>query len=206
MKLHRAAILATGVAGAVAAAIWLTGETGDPAARDAAGPRGRASPASDPIRTLEREVDALRARVDRPRVTATAADERPAGGAASPGESPPRPARVYEPAEIAAMLDVYHASEPPDPRWTDDLRAALAGVGGGPGTTVTSVQCSRSLCKAAVVHDTAASQRDLASRLVGLPAIAGGVLFDYEDGADPPRTTLYIAREGHSFRDMIAAQ
>lgn len=204
MRLH--VVLATGAVGLAIAALWLT------IARRSPEPvRPAAMAAEDPVAVLQREVAALKQQVARQAVApAPVAAPRVDAAANAPAVTDPRvkrPPEGYRPAEIAEMLESHYAGELTDPAWSDklqgDLKAALADHGG---TTVSSTQCTTSLCKVGVVHETAAAQRELASRVVALPAFAAGVFFRYEDGAEPPRTVLYVMRKGHDIREAMAAR
>lgn len=187
----------------VAIALSLEQDSGAPALAAA-----REPDPVDRLRALQRDVDALKQSVQRPRiVVAPARDAPPEGSAGETHASEARPPEPISPVEIPEMLEVHHAREAVDRAWTDKLRTELdAALGTGHTSTVAAVLCAASLCKISFVHETAGAQRELASTIASLAGFSAGVFYRYEEGAEPPRTVLYVVREGHDIRDLLAAQ
>jgi hypothetical protein len=70
----------------------------------------------------------------------------------------------------------------------------------GPGSRVEAVECVSSLCKVVVTHDSLDEQRGLGTKVERVPFFGEGTYFSYERDVLPPRTTLYVVRQGHSFQ------
>jgi hypothetical protein len=206
MRPHRAVFLGAAVIGVAIFAIAMTpGKNARTPARVGA----KALTTTDPIAALQREVDLLKDRVNRPQaVLVRSGQTRKDAAIVSPAsDAAPKSTRPIDPAEVAEMLEAHYTSELADPVWSDKVRAELSAALGvqHSGTTMSSVQCTTSLCKVAVLHETIDVQKDLANRVAGLPVLSAGVFYRYDDSARPPRTVLYVVREGRDIRGLLAA-
>jgi hypothetical protein len=213
MRLYRAVPLGVGIGVAIVAIVVVVEH------RPREAPAGARSLAkNDPIAVLQRDVELLKGKIAQPRIVlvpseksraeqaapAPPADDTrsPAGDAVSPQASPSEQA-----AATARILEAHYTSEPIDQAWSDNLRAELDGVlGPHTGTTMSSTRCAASLCKVSLVHETAQVQNELASHIASLPGLSAGVYYHYEDGAEPPRTVLYVVRDGHDLTHAMAAR
>src|SRR5262249_32174775 len=106
-------------------------------------------------------------------------------------------------ADKASMFDARLAREPNDVAWS---RAKLLAIrdairASAPGTRVLAAECGSTLCRVQVDHDDADAQRTLGQALTRLDPFQSGVFCHYDRTALPPRTTLYVLREGASFAD-----
>lgn len=63
-----------------------------------------------------------------------------------------------------------------------------------PQTHLESVECTTSLCRFVLEHDTEAAQRDVDGSLASLELIRAGVAYEYLDGADGTITIGYALR------------
>jgi hypothetical protein len=105
-------------------------------------------------------------------------------------------------AAAADALEVRFLGEPPDPAFTREAtQSARYGVEVGGGSRVASVDCVRSMCKVVTTHDTSEEQMTIASKVEMVPFFQPGTYFSYERSALPLKTTLYVIRPGHSFRN-----
>jgi hypothetical protein len=208
VRLHRAIFLGAGIIGAGIVAISVTIKH---TRREPAGVAARLSVTPDPIATLQREVDALKEKIQRPQVVLRSADKAPEEKTtiASPLPDPAsKPTNANDQAsEIAEMLESHHTSEPLDRAWSDKLHAELgAAVSLHPGTTISSTECAASLCRVTLLHETVQAQNELAFNVAALPGLSAGVFYHYESDQEPPRTVLYVVREGHDMREMLVAR
>jgi hypothetical protein len=165
----------------------------------------------DPIATLQREVDALKDKIQRPQVVLRSADKTPEEETtiASPVPDPaskPTNANVQA-SDVAEMLESHRTSEPLDRTWSDKLHAELgAALSLHAGTTISATECAASLCRVTLLHETVHAQNELAFNMAALPGLSAGVFYHYETDQEPPRTVLYVVREGHDMRDMLVAR
>ena len=53
-------------------------------------------------------------------------------------------------------------------------------------------------------HDDESSQLGIAQQVRDLPDLSWGVFYAYDESARPPRTTLYVLREGKSIGDLTS--
>jgi hypothetical protein len=210
MRLRRAAMFALGlgVSGAVVVTISRSADLGP---RESVHRAAREPAVSEPIAALQREIELLKLIARRPQAVpapsgSTRAQDTPA---ASPAPGPtPEPARALQPVEVAERLEDHFMGEPADRVWSDQVRSELqAALSAQPtGTRMTSAECATSLCKVTLLHETTHAQRELASTVASLPALGAGVFYHYEQHTEPPRTVLYVVREGHDIREMVAVR
>jgi hypothetical protein len=163
------------------------------------------------VAALRREVDALkqsqralmmqRASALAPAET-TAAAVTPVAPTAPPVKALTDEEATQKNREIATNLAAHLTSEPVDAAWRAqklrEIRDAFASVPAG--SRIEDADCASSLCKLTIVHDTPVLQHEFASHIVNLDAFNAGLFFDYED--KPPRTTVYVVREGHKFSEF----
>jgi len=214
MTLRGAGFLGVGIAGvaaiAVAIAIAVASEPMSSAPGRTTASSAATAATAESVAALQREVEALKKEVKRPHATVIPGPTQDSGAAsASPDHDPaPHPVKAVEPAQITAMLEAHHASEPVDRASSDELNAGLSAAldAHRDGTTVSEARCAVSLCKVTLVHDSHDAQMQLAAKVAGLPALRAGVFYSYQDTEKPPRTVLYVVREGHDISEMIAAQ
>ncbi len=104
--------------------------------------------------------------------------------------------------EVASNLGARFDAEPVDAGWRLEkvraIRDALASAAGS--NHVDQADCASTLCKVVITHPNPRAQQEFASGIVNLDPFKAGLFFDYED--DPPRTTVYVIREGHTFADV----
>jgi hypothetical protein len=156
------------------------------------------SPTAQEVDELRREVDELKLRTA-PKLVLVAPGVNPA---AAPEQKARERTRM-----TTETLESRFAGEGIDVDWsrkaTQDLRAALAGRDAQ--TRLTGVDCATSLCKVVMEHESPEAQRELASAIGELPPFRAGVVYRYDKNGEAPRTTLYVLREGHDFREVIGA-
>jgi hypothetical protein len=168
---------------------------------------------------LRREVAALRLKVaelDRAdRSALLAASVQPPGDApAAEGASPKDVGEATEPGsgpspeeknrEIAEDIGARFAAEPVDAAWRlgmmRRLRDALESSAGG--GHVDDLDCAATLCRIVLRHDGPDAQREVGALVAPLEPFRAGVFFDYDRESAPPKTTLYVLREGYTFADL----
>ena len=155
---------------------------------------------------LKRDVEFLKVRSKSPQVVMVAPSDRGEESAQKPQNPEQEKATSRERLrQIAATLEHKFAAESVDPAWSDqrsrDIREAVGAQ--DPRTIVSSVTCGATLCKLVLDHDTVAAQRDLTANLGDLEPFHAGVFYNHDESANPPRTTLYVLREGHDFNQIF---
>jgi hypothetical protein len=202
------AVLVAVVVGAGAFLVWLQA-------------RGRA-PAAVDLRTRH-ELEQLRAEVAR--LSASQAAGRAAGFAtqplpltnpnfdtgtsdgqlAAPSASPASArdaqerdfARQQAAERIGAKLEDQLLAEPVDPVWrAGALHSIDTAFGAIKTSRVVEAECKSRLCRVVVVSDSAEEQRLLGEKLLTQAPFDQQVYFKYDLEAKPPKTTLYVGREG----------
>jgi len=173
------------------------------------------------LRALDHEVERLRREQAAlgGRFTSSAGNSDPAkptgpAGPADPAEHPVRERAAAPPApeeppraeselltELSVHLGRRVGEERRDPGWSSQAEARLArAVASEPlaGSHLAAAQCQTTLCRAEIAHaDAAAQERFLDGIAATLPPGAQGFAHKVDDDAGPPRTVLYVAREGH---------
>jgi hypothetical protein len=178
---------------------------------------GRAAEATDmsrEVRALRAEVDALKARAQRPTVyhveplleraapTLTPAAAEPVEVVEESAEM--QAARAAERNhETATELASRFAGEYVDRAWSAEAVRSLRSAFGPatPGTQLVEADCASTLCRVVLRHDDRDAQYALGDALAGKEQFGPGVFFDYDKASDPPKTTLFVLRPGASFRD-----
>jgi len=172
----------------------------------------RTLPVATSPETLTQEVRSLRGEVDRLRAaepTRVYVVAPPA--AASPSASAPIVAadeeqREEEPERQRDAVDelkMRFESEPIDAAWNAsmqrDIRDSISTS--LPTARLLGADCATSLCRVVIAHDSEADQRSLAGQVAGAKPFQEGVLYDYDQTPNALKTTLYVLRQGSSFRD-----
>lgn len=208
MTLRRTILLCVSLIGLLVVMISAFSERGSrPPERGSA----TAAAASDPVVALQREVGLLKQLVMRPRVMSvpsTPTQDSNATGESRDLDMAPQPVKAIEPGQVVAMLEAHFAGESADRAWSDTLRRELSHVldVSQTRTTVSAVECATSLCKVTLIHENLEAQRELGPTIASLPVLSAGVFYSYLDNEKPPRTVLYVMREGHDISEMLAAQ
>lgn len=197
-------IAVLGMSGLVAVLLLRPGGH-DGASAVVGGPADRALEAE--VGALRHEVSALRAQV----ATLTSLQRQ-----ASQAPTVPVPAAQPE-AELSAAeqqvaaqelrketLDTFEevlAKEQVDRAWATtvagQVRETLAS--NAPATRLLESSCAATLCRIVVAHESLDQQREVGMLLGTSEPFRHGVFYDHDSEANPPRSTLYVMREGHSF-------
>jgi hypothetical protein len=179
--------------------------------------RGQAKPAqaataeglAHEVRDLRAELNGLRSAPQRPPIyitTPSAPLDAPVAAAADElGAKPASP--VLDPAarqaEAATQLQAKFEQETLDAGWAlpmvRSIRGSIASL--APTARLLAADCATSLCRVVLEHQSDEDQRNIAGQVVASEPFKEGVFYDYQHGAGPPKTTLYVIRQGHSFRD-----
>lgn len=163
------------------------------------------------VAALRREVSALRsstASAARDVNGAEAPPEEPLPGAGGEARPPPRrdleQKAAAENKRIALELEKVFTTEPIDAAWSLETTRTIRGaLGTGlEGARVEEAGCASSLCRIVFTHTAPDGQRELSGRIDALDTFKTGLFFDYDKESTPPRTTLYVLREGRPFPDM----
>jgi len=105
---------------------------------------------------------------------------------------------------LGDQLDARLAAEAPDPRWAaataSAIRSTVAAISGD---KLLSSDCKASLCRVEIEHDSPAEQHRLAKSVLGSGPFEQDVMFRYDFDSSPPRTTMYVAREGIAIRSLV---
>jgi len=167
-----------------------------------------------PPEMLVQEVQALRGEVGRLRaegqpkvyiLPTTPAGEPVATAPAenAPSEQPPERTPEQRQKEAADAMEVKFESEPIDAAWSvkmvRDIRDAISSA--APATRVLQASCATSLCRVVLGHDAEDDQRGVATQVAAVKPFQEGVFYDYDHAPNALKTTLYVVRQGYSFRD-----
>jgi hypothetical protein len=195
------AVLAVGVAlGGVWFGVGLAGRQKRAASSDAT------AATADDVAELRAELAALkRASANTQRFVA--AQVARTGAAPTPAPAPvtariratPEEAREFR-LKMRSSLETAYNADGADSAWSG---AAVAGMRRSiaaelPGTQVTAAECARTMCRLRLVFtDGEAADRDL-EHLSDLEPFASEIQYLPEPDAQPPATTIYVARAGAS--------
>jgi hypothetical protein len=154
--------------------------------------------------------DAPSARIVAP-IPPTLLSDPPAAPRSS-GDPPAAPAKPRE-TSYADQVAYYHASlqaEHVDATWSRSAAQHLRRIFGqtmGSATTLTSVECRHTICRAELTHDTEGESQAFMetwmhskARLEWQGPVTGGVMSTERDGS--ARSAFYFAREGTELPDM----
>jgi type IV secretory pathway VirB10-like protein len=105
--------------------------------------------------------------------------------------------------QIASELDARYTKEPADPAWSvanlrkiRDVAATLKGA------RLIDANCATSLCRVVLGHNELGEQSELGRQLVALDPFTHGVFYSYDNTPGALKTTLYVLREGKTFKDV----
>jgi hypothetical protein len=191
MILAAAALLAASFAG-----LLVFGKRTHSAAPAVSADNGATASSPDELSALRREVADLKrmtvAQAARPLIAASSAPGSHHAG------RPQLPAPERRKIITDAMEDRY-ARETPDPSWSvkrvHEIRAAF--TGGMPDVKVRSVECQSTICKIELEHQDIQSQESLMERTNEVEGLNEETFFDCNTATTPPRTVMYMGREGH---------
>jgi hypothetical protein len=154
---------------------------------------------SQQVRALEGQVAILGRAVGN--LATKGGPSTPPGDPVAPTPTPAAPiAAGASPPTMAATLEARYARAPRD---RDGEPAALAEVSRTlarvvPGATVVAGTCTDELCRLVIEHTQPETQTTLAGTLVEEEAVATEAYYVYDQASTPPRTTMYLARPGHT--------
>jgi hypothetical protein len=149
------------------------------------------------------ELDALKREVASLKRMTVAQALRPQPAAATPDQKAPAPRRPrLPPAEqkrvVKEAMEARYGSEAIVPSWSagrvDTLKAAFATA--LPDVKVVGVECATTMCRVELSHDDPDSQSSLMEKTSESDALNTETFYLFDKEATPPRTVLYIAREG----------
>ena len=164
--------------------------------------------------TLGQEVQALRGEVGKLRANAqpkiyivpserveAAATTSPAASASI--EQPPERTPEQRQKDTAEELQTKFESEAIDGAWSvamvREIREAMSSA--APAAHILQASCATSLCRIVLGHDAEDDQRGLGQQVAGAKPFREGVFYDYDLTPTALKTTLFVARQGYSFRD-----
>lgn len=106
--------------------------------------------------------------------------------------------------KLTRSFEARFASETFDPGWSHSMEHTLRSelVTKATGSTVLESSCATTMCRIVLRHETREAQRQLAYTVSELAPFRAGVFYAYGASADPPRTTLYVMRQGHEFKEV----
>jgi histone H3/H4 len=170
--------------------------------------RTRASAPGAPVSASDdtaQELATLKGEVASLKKIAVAQALRPALAAAA--DKPARTesaARHLPPAEQRRMvkeaLEGRFDSEAADPRWSAGRVQVLRDTFAHsmPEMNVVAADCATTLCRVTVEHTDVENQDSLMEKISSADGVEAEILYLFDKEATPPRTTLYIARPGHT--------
>lgn len=136
---------------------------------------------------------------DGARRAATSSSSEAAAPAAQPPADLPamRAAALERRRERAEKLSRAFSADGMDREWSVQtvraIQATVAATGGG---RLLQAKCASHLCRVLVEHGSLNEQTEFAQEIWKSPPFDQGVFFDYDKASNPPKTTLYVAREG----------
>lgn len=159
------------------------------------------------IESLKRELSQLKAEPKMYVMTAPKENAVPAVESETKAAAPPADKAELTPQQrldqTAADLDVRMAKEPADAAWgrqaTAEIRDAVAR--GLPSARILETECATSMCRVLLAHDSPEDQKGVGTALPSLAPFRHGVFFHQDLDSAPPKTSLYVVREGYSFRE-----
>ena len=156
----------------------------------------------DEVQRLRRDLALVRAQAAQ-----TAANQAaPAGSPAAAAEPTKEPSREEKRAEARAALQVWYgridaqlAAEAVDPAWSAEATVQFQNVMAKHSDHAQSpaTRCGQSMCRIVVSHPDKDSQRAFASEIAEEAMLETEVAYKYDVDADPPTTTMWVARPGH---------
>ena len=107
-------------------------------------------------------------------------------------------AEQQEQDKVAARIDRYMQSEPLDASWSRRSGQAIAvAFATIRGSAIAQSDCRSTVCRVAVVSESKSEQKLLARKILSqAPFQDDEVIFSYDFESAPPRTVLYLGREG----------
>lgn len=179
--------------------------------------RGHAKPApaasaealAHEVRDLRAELNDLRSAPPRPAVyITTSSPPVDAPVVAAAGEADLKPASspvdlTARQAEAAAQLQAKFEQESLDANWALPMVRSIRGsiATSAPTARLLEAECATSLCRVVLEHPSDEDQRSIAGQVMASEPFTEGVFYDYQHGSATPKTTLYVIRQGYSFRD-----
>jgi hypothetical protein len=103
--------------------------------------------------------------------------------------------------DLEARFRAERADDDWSERTTRQIHDAIART--TPGAEVAEASCASSLCRVVVKHEDATTQAKLGSELVLVEPFRAGVLYDYDRASSPPKTTIFVMREGYGFEGQV---
>lgn len=172
------------------------------AGRARSAPAPTATPTADEVAELRAEVAALRrSTADTRRFVVSQATRGGAAPAPGPVHAPrlPTPEEAHQlRGKMRSSLESAYSADGADPAWSaatvDSMRRTIAAE--LPGTRVTAAECARTMCRLRLVFTDAEAEATDTERLGDLEPFAAEVQYLPEPGAQPPATTIYVARAG----------
>jgi hypothetical protein len=197
-----------------AGAVFMRSSKQPPAARNASVVTAR-DPALD---SLKREVASLRAEMQSAEVNrqvvyiqsssqagSDTTDKKPSAPQPPPTTDELRAKDEQRRAVVYQALETQLGNEAPEPRWAfgaaRDLEQAV--ISTGLKVKTESVTCAATLCRLVVNHPSLEEQTSFASTVSVLGPFKSGVIYRYDKDQVPPRTTLYVMREGQGFPNAV---
>jgi len=106
--------------------------------------------------------------------------------------------------EAGNKLDSVLRGETVDRQWdSHTLEIINKTFSGIRSSRISEADCRTRLCRIVVEHDSLDDQKQLAKSILGSPPFDQDVLFRYDVDSSPPRTILYVARDGYALRNLV---
>lgn len=188
-----------GIAGVALAATW-----------SALRAEGSPAPTQPELHVTRREPDHPREKASEtpPALPIARADlAQPEAPAAPPPPAQAQPTEAELLAQFAAELEDKFHGEPLDRAWSVEMTTQIRSTvrESLPSARLLEAGCASSLCRVVLRHDSLEEQRKLGFTLASAVPFQHGVFYDYDATANPPTTTLYVAREGALLRTPPSA-
>jgi hypothetical protein len=112
--------------------------------------------------------------------------------------------RMERRAQAAAeSLDRRLLTEARDVAWgNESVTKASETLARVPGATLLSSTCASTVCRVVMTQGSNDEQRSLGNTISSSPPFDQGTLYRYDYASVPPRTTLYVIREGHDLAEL----
>jgi hypothetical protein len=163
---------------------------------------------------LKRDVKKLQSE---PRVVAVSAAQQQQAATEAESAAEDQPAAPAAAAELtpeqrmdstASDLDARLASEHRDTAWSSEMTGQIRNAvsANAPAARLLESECAASLCRVVLAHDSLEDQKNASFALAAVPPFHAGVFYHYDRDPSTPKTSLYVLREGHSFREEAPRQ
>ena len=202
---NRSAIAIVASAAVLACAALLLWSSRSQDRRDRPDPSAAVAALDEEVQRLRGELRAVKANT-----TFVAAQKPPLAGASAEADVAARPKQPLSTEEIKerrravltawyGTIDTHFANESVDQSWGPEAARGLESLvtTNADFGNLQSARCARTMCKIVVTHADGDKQRQFAAQMSEESQLDTEVAYKYDVEANPPTTTMWVARAGH---------